>query len=484
MIKGGNMTRGQTSETRTLAKREQDKREKDDQKKLTKRLPLKAVVASLMASGVIGLSLVSCGGKDFTTAEGTSDSAVVEDAKADKADGKEGSVPDAPKEAEDTGDECKVLADGGDGGCFVSDASDVSIPDVTQEDSNEKDLNVPEVPNDVKDSGEEEGGSVSPWKYKVQCNVTTGLDAGVDLPDFATHCIFDTASPVVGGKMKGDCGDARMIDKDGNFLSYEIGKGSCNTAHTVVYFRFDTAKGGMNNEAWLLYGNAVAQDAQDPQDVWKAYGDVWHFDESNLIYSSSTGKTQLNNTAYTPFAMPADPSCKIGGCLNAQTGGIYGATAEYLNPPITASCWINIKTSDTSSPDNVFSRARDSFDNARWQFVRWTTGNYAAYTSGGTKFYGTFPVTINSWVLATIQIPDASTVKIFENGELVDSGAFVMGPNTGNRFSIGYSGAATTYKEFLKGYADECWISSDVKSADWIKAVANVNYTLGSEQAN
>ena len=159
--------------------------------------------------------------------------------------------------------------------------------------------------------------SQDPWAYpnfKYRVPITISNPNNYDLTDFQVLIKVDTASLISAGKMRGDCGDIRFADSNGNKLSYwieeELTNPLCNRVDTPIWVRVPHIPSSGSTTIYMYYGN--------PNAASESNGDAtfYFFDDFN--------RGRLDESKWIPYSNNYTVS---GGYIRINEGGIEKACA-------------------------------------------------------------------------------------------------------------------------------------------------------------
>jgi len=112
------------------------------------------------------------------------------------------------------------------------------------------------------------------------------------LTDYQVKVNVDTASLILGSKMRSDCGDIRFKDSNGiTDLNYWLEDG-CNTANTVIWVKIPSIPNGGKTIS-LTYGISTLTSASNGDGVFDMFNDFSTGNKANFIYP--TGFYTINN---------------------------------------------------------------------------------------------------------------------------------------------------------------------------------------------
>jgi len=97
--------------------------------------------------------------------------------------------------------------------------------------------------------------NVTTYFYRIP--ITIKENSGNSLTDYQVLITIDTASLILQGKMRSDCGDIRFTDANRNLLNYWIESG-CNTANTRIWVKVPFIPANGQVTIYMYYGNPSA----------------------------------------------------------------------------------------------------------------------------------------------------------------------------------------------------------------------------------
>ncbi|MHC4360419.1 MAG: hypothetical protein ACYSTN_06455 [Planctomycetota bacterium] len=111
----------------------------------------------------------------------------------------------------------------------------------------------------------------SSWSHRRQLVITNTV--GTTLDNYSIKITLDTASLISQSKMQSDCGDIRIIE---NSAEINYGIKNPNSVNTEIYFIANDLIVGDNNDIYIYYGNADANDGF--VENWKDAFYIWYDD--------------------------------------------------------------------------------------------------------------------------------------------------------------------------------------------------------------
>jgi hypothetical protein len=134
------------------------------------------------------------------------------------------------------------------------------------------------------------------WRYRRAIEIDNRGNTNT-LTDYQVLVQMDTASLISGGKMRGDCGDIRFTDTDGEtLLSYWIEEG-CNTANTRIWVKVPTIPASSTKTIYVYYGNPSATSLSDAENTFTETGTFYHTRYSTSDPNSLTEGISMYNSA-------------------------------------------------------------------------------------------------------------------------------------------------------------------------------------------
>jgi hypothetical protein len=165
--------------------------------------------------------------------------------------------------------------------------------------------------------------------YGYYREITIKENSGIDLKDYQILIKLDTASLIVAGKMRSDCGDIRVLDESGKMLDYYIETG-CNTPSTIIWIKVPLISASSTKKIYLVYGNPSATYQNDPNKVFDFFENFdvldtskWYINAqytlSNSILNITKGSILLQN----PLQFSLNSYYYI-----VEAGVLYGSNKE------------------------------------------------------------------------------------------------------------------------------------------------------------
>ncbi|NPA86699.1 MAG: DUF2341 domain-containing protein, partial [Candidatus Diapherotrites archaeon] len=100
--------------------------------------------------------------------------------------------------------------------------------------------------------------------YYMEVNVYN--PAGVDLNGYPVKVVFDSASLILEGKMREDCGDIRVVDENLVELNYWLREETCGTSSTELWVKLDIPAGG--TRFYIYHGRLDYTSVSNPDAVF------------------------------------------------------------------------------------------------------------------------------------------------------------------------------------------------------------------------
>ena len=268
--------------------------------------------------------------------------------------------------------------------------------------------------------------------------------------------------------------DLRFVDADGTLLAHEIETwNESGTSYVWVSVPQIDASSG-TDYIWMYYGNAAAADAQNADAVWDAgFSGVWHLNTDEL---DSAGTNDGINSNSTNGAGVIASGQSFNG-FNAQ---VY-TTTQFSNPQqYTIEAWF--RTSSAGGKKIIgFENNQTGTASADWDrhlYVgtdgRLYFGSYYEPTDSEDVANSTTNYADGAWHYAVgVRNDGTDTLSLYVDGVLVDTS-----PNTSSQNYNGYwrlggyktNGWPNGADGYFNGSIDEARVSTQVRSAAWIKA--------------
>jgi hypothetical protein len=313
------------------------------------------------------------------------------------------------------------------------------------------------------------------WRYRKA--ITINNSGSTTLTDYQVLIQMDTASLISQGKMRGDCGDIRFTDSDGQtLLSYWI-EGGCNTSSTRIWVKVPTIPASSTKTIYVYYGNPSATSLSSVANTFirKIDGVVgsWHFDEgSGTIAYDSSG----NNNNGTLYNSPSWVDGKFGKALSFDGVDDYveipDAPSLQITNAITISAWLKFPVG-VASGKGVVQKYPGGGDYDYMLYLS-LNGYPSIYfkNPAGTAFATNYPVDHrdNNWH-HWVGTFDGRYLKIYVDGVLrntTDTGGTTIRVTSGQPLHImhGWSG-------YLNGIIDEVHIYNRALSGEEIQDLYN-----------
>lgn len=312
--------------------------------------------------------------------------------------------------------------------------------------------------------------------YNYRREITTNSQVSGTLTNFPQYIQLDTATLIGAAKMQSDCDDIRITYSNDTIVSFEIE--DCNAATTTIWFSVPSFPSG-DQSFYVYYDNSSVTNGENAANVWTAYELVYHFD----LDDGQTGAVDSTG--------------------NGHTGTISGSPLFVTN----ASCGFSsciFQENNTNAENVAFTPGWNPSTQGDYTIEFWTEPHYVSGSNlitgaTATDYYIYMTNTFN-WIA---NIDSATSVQTGNNGvndaQLVpmavressgNTAWFINGTNiieqtkvSNKNFGDWYLGRGST-ADFYSGSYDEYRQSLDAKSSDWLGAVANMTYALGTESSD
>jgi len=235
------------------------------------------------------------------------------------------------------------------------------------------------------------GGSNPLGQYRKPVAIT---NSGSALTNYQTLVTADTASLILAGKMKNDCGDIRFTDTDGSTqLNYWIESG-CNTANTKI---------------WVKVPSIPASSFQAPVSYWK-------MDEiSGSTVADSVGTNTGTATGTTIGAGKSGNARSFNGV--SEYISISDSNVLGLTNAATLSAWIKRTSSGTS--DTIISKYDSSISSTSFFFDISSSNNpqcrFASDLNNFIQKTATVSITDTNWHLITCTL-NSGAMRLYVDG--------------------------------------------------------------------
>ncbi len=224
------------------------------------------------------------------------------------------------------------------------------------------------------------------WHYRKKITIDSNM-IPADLTDFPVLLNFFDSD--VANKAQADGDDIAFADKNGVQLNHEIEKFHSSTL--TAWVKIPTLLSSQDTYIYMYYGNAVAENQQNPSGVWDSnYMMVQHLSEASGTHYDSTS----NDNDGSP----------MNGVIQNAIGKIDGAdefdgTNDYVEVPhddtlagfteaMTASAWV--KFNDLSSRQAILNKYDSTGNQRSWaldfELEEGTEFGFIGSTSPGSSF--------------------------------------------------------------------------------------------------
>lgn len=247
--------------------------------------------------------------------------------------------------------------------------------------------------------------------------------------------------------------DIRFTKTDGTALPYEIEQWDPAAEEASVWVRIDTVYGGRSDQAFIMqWGNQEAESLSDKKAVFNSEDGFWHCNDI---------ETSLETVAGV-----------VGSALRFDgNDDIIQLDSLNLTGDYTLSCWVKFADLNTSQriiwKDTSYTlwydqnigglRVEHCNDLRVWHGINQDSDNEAT------------AVTADKWyhIVGTFGIGNVGELRLYVNGEVVDSTGKIVGDPHISKEPLFLGGAAT--EEFFNGILDEVRIENVRHSAEWIR---------------
>ena len=268
--------------------------------------------------------------------------------------------------------------------------------------------------------------------------------------------------------------DLRFVDADGTVLAHEIETwNESGTSYVWVSVPQIDASSG-SDYIWMYYGNASAPDTQNADAVWDAgFSGVWHLG-SNELDSAGTNDGINSNSTNGAGAIGS------GQSFNGSNAQVY-TTTQFANPQqYTVEAWF--RTSSAGGKKIIgFESDQTGTASADWDRHLYVGtdghlyfGSYYEPTDSEDVANSTTNYADGAWHYAVGVRNDASdTLSLYVDGVLVDTSPNASSQNYNGYWRLGgykTNGWPNGVDGYYNGSIDEARVSTQVRSAAWIKA--------------
>ncbi|MDD2228362.1 MAG: DUF2341 domain-containing protein [Candidatus Cloacimonetes bacterium] len=319
------------------------------------------------------------------------------------------------------------------------------------------------------------------WTYKKLITIDATKVENSTLTNFPV--LIDITDADLISKAQADGDDILFTAANGSTqLDHEIESFNAATGHLVAWVRIPSLSYQTDTSIYLYYGNAVASNQQNPNDVWDAdYKAIWHLNNPgpSALDSSGNGNTGTDTNGVT-----------FGATGQIDTSNDFDGTDDYLDfgdvldmgtNDRTASAWF--KTSSTVGA--IFGKSLLGNIMGRWTVV-YEEGSLWAVWQGNDGFKvleltGTSSYADGEWHNVTIVYDRNGDMTAYMDGALHSQIDISESPladmDTNHLFYIGRyqnsDGTGPHSSYIFDGSIDEVRISDTIRSADWIATEYN-----------
>lgn len=241
------------------------------------------------------------------------------------------------------------------------------------------------------------------WNYRREIVVSY---SGSPVSGYQLSFTLDTQSLISEGKMRGDCGDIRIVKGEEELPVYVE---NCNSPDTVIWFRTDIP----TSPLYLYYGNPSAPSTSDPEsvfDFFDNFDDLSKWTLESTSYSLSSGILTL----YTGGAYTRVP-------FNLEDGYItemrirFETTASNYSGTVPELCSSSYTAGGNSNADATVLHMRDTGSQEVHLWVGdGSTSSYNVYGGGSAGWTSSDGV----WYITGISLYGGS-LKVWKDGSVV-----------------------------------------------------------------
>ncbi|MFX0054392.1 MAG: DUF2341 domain-containing protein [Candidatus Hermodarchaeota archaeon] len=257
-------------------------------------------------------------------------------------------------------------------------------------------------------------------------------------------------------------------------------------AHLVAWVKTDLLS-SMDTVVSMYYGNPSAVNLENPISVWSnSYGAVWHMndDPTGTIYDSTSndndGTSSGGMSSGDQIAGQIDGSLDFDGSNDGVSlpGVVIGNGAAW-----TISAWIRIGA-DTADQRTIYSEGDTGVSDYLFLYVDDTNSEVRFYSETETGYYaqviGSTNVEDSQWHFVTLVQRSKANRELYIDGISDGNSTQDAGTLTTDKASIGVLDYIWGAADWFKGTIDEIRISDIARSADWITAEFNNQYSTAS----
>jgi|GEM_PF-2875438 len=309
------------------------------------------------------------------------------------------------------------------------------------------------------------------WNTAMLYRLPVTLTSSNALSDQQVLITINTQSLIAAGKMRGDCGDIRVIDSDDRTeLPYWVEPGTCNTQATRLWARIPSVPAG-SKTIYIYYGNPSATSQSDASRVFARVipnlQALFRLDEGS---GTTTRSDPGSPSTYTGTLVNGPTWNRVGYGWSLWFDGLddyveFGNILNFAGKSLTISAWIYVEQLPPSGYTYPFIARRQPSGSYNADYLVEVTSSGAicfTYAKAGTyNWYGACTpgglVAANRWhhVVATF---DSSTTRVTIYVDGVQRASSVTGQqltsNSGAVLRFGHTWY-TGNNKWYKGVLDE-----------------------------
>jgi len=273
--------------------------------------------------------------------------------------------------------------------------------------------------------------------------------------------------------------DLRFLDADGTALAHEIEQWN-EAGDSYVWVKVPQIDGASaTDHIQMYYGNATADDAQTPTEVWDGnYRGVWHLDETAV----DEGSGAIHDDSAGDFDGVQDGNASALGQIGG--GQVFDGLDDLIDlgtttiidgrSAFTISAWVKVDASPgTFDMYGVYSRIPSPTEEGTLNFNVGQWGpddlHYLVPTNDGAwhDHVSDSEISVGTWANIVAAYDGAGTIRYYLNGNPDGSDSYTTPSDIAGlaqRIGMEKAGAA------FDGVIDEVRVSDTERSADWIKA--------------
>jgi hypothetical protein len=309
----------------------------------------------------------------------------------------------------------------------------------------------------------------------------TGANVATSLKDFPVLVRFDAASKIFTQSLSAGGADLRFADADGTALDFEIERWDAANGKAEVWVRVPQVDGNSDKDRIFAYwGNAGVQSTAGGTRVFRpesGYVGVWHLGD----LGESGSQLRANSAGVANTAQPGnyDGDERVAGMIGMADSLDGGSPGDHLDigsgfedpsAGFTFSVWANMASvenyerlfelGNSATVDNVIFSRRDTSNVLMVQ-----ARNDSTVIGGMTINHG---VDEKKWTHLALTF-SGQDIAFYKNGALFQTGRLSQNMKKVVRSKNYLGRSGWTGDSYYRGVMDEPEMSSQARSADWIK---------------